>query len=228
MTEEERDSFVEDILAFEHEKHLKRQERLLDAIRKVLAKKDLNSLLQTAADAARDLTGARYVTTGHGYVNGAFTAGGASRSDGAMPCPTGKEFNIEKGGVYLNLIQEKESIRLTEAEMRSNPAWWGLPEGHVPLRGLLGVRLVDVNGQPNGLMMASDKEDGGEFTAEDETILSQLAAMVSLALQHIEARMEAENEKLRLEAVLEALPVGMAVTDAKGGQIKSNSAFEQI
>jgi PAS domain S-box-containing protein len=213
MTEAERDAFVEDKLACEHEKHMARQEKLLDATRKVLAQKDLNSLLQTAADAARELTGAKYAVTGHGYVNGVFTAGGVSRSEGAMPCPPGEAFNVEKGGVYLDLIQEKNSIRLTDAEMRSHPAWWDLPESHVPLRGLLGARLVDVNGQPNGLLMASDKEDGGDFTAEDETILSQLAAIVSLALQHIEARLETEREKRRLEALMKSLPVGVSFSD---------------
>ncbi len=194
MTEAERDAFVENKLACEHEKHLKRQENLLDTTRKVLEQKDLNSLLRTAADAARELMGAKYAATGHGYVNGVFIARGMSHSEGAMACPPGELFDVEKGGVYLDLIQEKNSIRLTDAEMRSHPAWLGLPEGHVPLCGLLGARLVDVNGQPNGLMMVSDKEDGGDFTVEDETILSQLAAIVSLALQHIEARFMAEKK----------------------------------
>ena len=42
------------------------------------------------------------------------------------------------------------------------------------------------------------------------------------------ARREAVNEKNRLEAVMEALPVGMAITDARGGTIRSNRMFEQI
>ena len=41
-------------------------------------------------------------------------------------------------------------------------------------------------------------------------------------------RIEAENERRRLEAVLEALPVGLAITDPQGGNIRSNRAFEQI
>jgi PAS domain S-box-containing protein len=42
------------------------------------------------------------------------------------------------------------------------------------------------------------------------------------------ARAEAENEKRRLEAVMESLPVGVAITDPQGGNITSNSAFNQI
>jgi PAS domain S-box-containing protein len=42
------------------------------------------------------------------------------------------------------------------------------------------------------------------------------------------ARQHADNEKRRLEAVMEALPVGVAITDAQGGNIQSNKAFEQL
>lgn len=42
------------------------------------------------------------------------------------------------------------------------------------------------------------------------------------------ARIEAIIEKNRLEAVLEALPAGVAIIDAKGGNIRSNTMFEKI
>jgi len=42
------------------------------------------------------------------------------------------------------------------------------------------------------------------------------------------ARANAENEKHRLEAVMEALPVGVAITDVQGGNIRSNNAYEQV
>jgi signal transduction histidine kinase/DNA-binding NarL/FixJ family response regulator len=42
------------------------------------------------------------------------------------------------------------------------------------------------------------------------------------------AHAEAISEKNRLEAVMEALPVGVAITDARGGNIRSNSTFDQL
>jgi PAS domain S-box-containing protein len=42
------------------------------------------------------------------------------------------------------------------------------------------------------------------------------------------ARSEAVNEKNRLVAVFEALPVGLAILDAKGGNIRSNGMFEAV
>jgi PAS domain S-box-containing protein len=42
------------------------------------------------------------------------------------------------------------------------------------------------------------------------------------------ARDEALSEKNNLEAFMEALPVGVAILDVRGGNIRSNSVFEQI
>ena len=42
------------------------------------------------------------------------------------------------------------------------------------------------------------------------------------------ARAEAENERRRLAAVMDALPVGMAITNTAGGNIKANAAFEAV
>jgi two-component system sensor histidine kinase/response regulator len=43
-----------------------------------------------------------------------------------------------------------------------------------------------------------------------------------------QAEQRLNNEKNRLEAVMEALPVGVAILDAQGGNVQSNRAFEQV
>jgi PAS domain S-box-containing protein len=45
---------------------------------------------------------------------------------------------------------------------------------------------------------------------------------------HALAHVETVNEKSRLEAVMQTLPVGLAILDAQGGTISSNSAFDQV
>jgi signal transduction histidine kinase len=45
-------------------------------------------------------------------------------------------------------------------------------------------------------------------------------------LQKVHA--EAQNEKLRLEAVMDVLPTGVAITDILGGTVQSNKEFERI
>ena len=165
---------------------------LVELSARVVAQRSVDELLATVVDAARELTEARLSVSGHGYTGDKFRVGKASRAEGLLPCPPGEIFKVEKGGVYLEVLRGKPSLRRSEAELTGHPAWWGLPAGHAPLRGLLGARLEDALGQPCGLIMVSDKEGGGDFTEDDEAHLRQLASVTSLALGHIEARIAAE------------------------------------
>ena len=165
---------------------------LVELSTRVVAQRSVDELLATVVDAARELTAARLSVSGHGYTGGEFRVGMVSHAEGMAPCPPGEVFKVQKGGVYLEVLHGRPSLRLGEAELSGHPAWWGLPEGHAPLRGLLGARLEDALGQPCGLIMVSDKEGGGDFTEDDEAHLRQLASVTSLALGHIEAKAAAE------------------------------------
>jgi signal transduction histidine kinase len=105
-------------------------------------------------------------------------------------------------------MEKVRTIRLNEEELRNHPDWWGLPPGHAPLRGLLGARLMDRDGKAKGLIMVSDKEQG-DFTAEDEVLLTQLATIASLGLQHIRARRSAEDRSKEIEAIMDAVPAAI-------------------
>lgn len=177
-----------------------RQKALLaDASTQVVAQTTVEGVLTVVVDAARELTQAQIAVSGHGYTDNVFHVGASSRADGVIPCPPGEIFKVQAGGVYIDLLTRAESVRLSDDELHGHPAWWGLPAGHVPLRGLLGARLVNVEGKPTGLIMVSDKVAGAEFTEDDELLLRQFAATTSLALQHIEARTQAQQ---RSEALI--------------------------
>ena len=150
-------------------------------------------MLAAVARAALALTGARIAVGGHGYAGGQFNVGGSARAPDAPDCPAAERFLIEKGGVYMDLVSgAADTIRLDDAAMRAHTHWWGMPEGHVPLRGLLGARITDRQGRTGGMILVTDKEEG-DFTEEDESLLRQLAAVASLASQHIEARQGLEE-----------------------------------
>ncbi len=55
-------------------------------------------------------------------------------------------------------------------------------------------------------------------------ITAQKQAEQALIASHVTA----ENKRQRLSAVMQALPVGVAILDAQGGNIEGNQAFEQI
>ncbi|HSJ52709.1 MAG TPA: PAS domain-containing protein [Anaerolineae bacterium] len=208
----------------EHARHVTRQQHLLAYSQQVLGEQTIEGLLQRIVDAARDLTGARLGSAGYGYQDGRFVVGASSRAEDMLPCPEGTVFCMERGGVYLDLIQKSATLRLTDEEMCSHPSWWG-PSS--PLRGLLGARLVGRDGQANGLIMVSDKEGGGEFTAEDEAVLGQLASMASLSLQHIEARLELEETRDRLESTLNSITDGFYALDDEWRFVAANRLAEE-
>jgi signal transduction histidine kinase/CheY-like chemotaxis protein/HPt (histidine-containing phosphotransfer) domain-containing protein len=165
---------------------------LAEVSAKVIAQTEIKGLLTTVVEAARTLTGARVGCAGHDYHQGKFRLSTVSAAEGVNCRPF--EENSDKSGVCLDLVDQSESIRLSEKELLNHAAWWGLPEGagDGTMRGLLGARLLDAQGRPIGSIILSDKERGGEFTEEDETLLRQLALITSLALQHIESRKAAE------------------------------------
>ncbi|MGM0451752.1 MAG: PAS domain S-box protein, partial [Thermodesulfobacteriota bacterium] len=167
---------------------------------------------------------ARVASSGHGYIEGRFRVGAVSAAENARPCPPGEQFQIERGGVYLELLDNRSAIRLTDAQLRQHPRWEDLPDGHAPLRGLLGVRLTDADGRPNGSIMVSDKADGNDFSEEDEYMLNQLAAVASLALEKITAKQSAEHYQQHLRAVIDHIDEGVIVIDADGRIQSMNQA----
>ncbi len=84
-------------------------------------------------------------------------------------------------GIYTEVCRTNRVMRLTQEELMAHPAWKGFGNEagqHPPMRGWLAVPLVDRTGRNIGLIQASDKADG-EFTAEDESILMQLASLAA-------------------------------------------------
>jgi hypothetical protein len=72
--------------------------------------------------------------------------------------------------------------------------------------------------------MVSDKENG-EFTMEDELLLVQLGTFASLAIQHIEARLNIERKALEMETVFSTLTDAVMVLDESGTIVEFQSGF---
>lgn len=214
------------------EGHLSRINALIQVSTEMMAEKTVEGVLQRVTRAAVDLTRARIGTAAHGIQGQNFQV--LANCPEVFGCSSGDVFAIARGGVYLDLIDKGPSIRLTDDEMRHHPRWSDLPAGHVPLRGLMGARLVGRNGRPCGLIMVTDKQEG-DFTAEDEALIMQLSAMASLGLQHIEARNEAEAraedlemERVKLQEVLRQMPAGVIIADASGKIALANDQIAQM
>jgi predicted DNA-binding transcriptional regulator YafY len=103
-----------------------------------------------------------------------------------------RDFRAEPRGLGLHSIQLEpgEVVRLTQDEVEAHPLWTGFGETagqHQPLRGLLAAPVCGGDGRHYGLLQLSDKSDGGEFTAEDEERIRELAAFAGATLDALRA-----------------------------------------
>lgn len=67
-----------------------------------------------------------------------------------------------------------------------------------------------------------------EATRQRERLEQEIAKREQIELALKSAHTEAMTEKNRLEAVMQALPIGLSILDAEGGNPQSNRAFAQI
>ncbi|MHB0878710.1 MAG: PAS domain-containing protein, partial [Anaerolineae bacterium] len=209
------------------ERHLRRLHTLVRASRQVLAETEIEGLLQRVIDAARDLTGARAGMASYGYRDGCFRVAAASRAGEVPAAPTGPRFTVSESGAYMRLVRDGVPVRLTQEELVGQPGRWELPEGHTPLRGLLGAPLYGSDGGPSGLIVLSDRESG-DFSAEDEPLLLQLAHVASLGLRHVEAHTDLRQRLAEMDAVYEVLPQPVVVFDANGRALRANPAARDL
>ncbi len=109
-------------------------------------------------------------------------------------------------------------------------------------------QLLYETGAPQTCELRLVNKEGGSFWALMEAVVAQAddgAPLCRMVLTDITARkeaealrlkaadlererIEAENATRRLEAVLEAMPAGVAILDEKGGIIRSNHGFEAV
>jgi PAS domain S-box-containing protein len=89
-------------------------------------------------------------------------------------------------GIYAEVCRTNQPMRMTQDELLAHPAWKGFgasAKEHPPMRGWVAVPLIDRHGTNIGLIQASDKIEG-EFSAEDEAILVQLASIASTGFEN--------------------------------------------
>jgi PAS domain S-box-containing protein len=211
------------------EQHLQRQAKLLEISQRLLAEHTASGVYQVVVDGARELTGAKLATSGQSFEDGTYRIGSSSRAEGMPPCLQFEVFDMARGGVYTELLETQTSLRLTQEELEAHPRWWGLPEGHAPLRGLLGATIAHGGyGAASGLILLSDKAGDADFTEEDEAAITQLAALASLGLRHIQVRDEAERRAEELDAVIGSMNEGVVVFGQEGVIARANTAAAAV
>ncbi|ATE53502.1 GAF domain-containing sensor histidine kinase [Actinosynnema pretiosum] len=175
-----------------------KMQRLLDAVLAVGTGLELDSTLQRIVQAAVDLVGARYGALG---VLGnrddlsEFVHVGIDQDERARMghLPQGK-------GLLGLLIKDPRPVRLHD--LGAHPASVGLPPNHPPMKTFLGVP-VRVRDEVFGNLYMAEKRDGGDFTPDDEIVLSALAAAAGVAVENARLFEKSRMRERWLEAAAE-------------------------
>jgi len=170
-----------------------RVERLSEATTRITAEHELDRVLQSVVDSAREVIGARYSALGVLAIDGSeletFVASGLPPDQHSMigDAPTGK-------GMLGAVIRDPKPLRVRDVSR--DPRAYGFPDHHPHMRSFLGVPIVGRTGAIGNLYLA-DKIGTSEFTSEDESFAVMLAAHAAVAVEN--ARYFAEREGLLKE-----------------------------
>lgn len=168
---------------------------LLDAFLSVSTGLDLESTLRRIVRAAVELVDARYgalgVLSSRGGLAAFIHVGIDEDTAAAMDhLPRGE-------GVLGQLITDPRPLRI--ADLRRHPASVGFPADHPPMTTFLGVPVL-VRGQAFGNLYMTEKRLG-EFTLEDEAVLTALAGAAGIAIDNARLYEDAERRRRWLAAV---------------------------
>jgi signal transduction histidine kinase len=201
-----------------------RLRRLLDVGETLVSELDPDMVLERILEEAQRLTGARYAALGvlderRSKLERFVTAGidrATHRRIGQLP---------RGRGVLGVLIDDPRPLRLRD--VGAHPESYGFPPGHPAMHGFLGVPIL-IRGQGWGNLYLTEKEDGGEFTHEDEDAAVSLARWAAIAIENARVHQISERRRAQLERAVRSLEAARDITDAIGSVADLDRVLELI
>jgi signal transduction histidine kinase len=167
-----------------------RMHGLLEAVIAIGSGLELEAMLRRIVEAAVDLVDARYGALG--------VIGEDQRLIEFIPVGLDAE-EIRKihhwpegRGLLRLLIKEPRPLRLADISTHLESS--GFPAGHPAMRSFVGVP-VRVRDQVFGNLYLTEKRGGGEFTEDDEAVLTALGAAAGVALENARLYEEARRQQ---------------------------------
>ena len=193
-----------------------RLSRLSEASLRINESLDLDTVLQGALDSARSLTRARYgvITLANYETAGGLLFSGMTEQEaqGFRDLPDGLRF-LE----YLNSVTRP----LRVPDLVDHFSAMGLPEFRPPVEVVSRMAFLSApllhKGEHVGNIYVGEREEGGEFTREDEETLVMFASQAALALANARTHRDERQARADLETLVNTSPVGVVVFDARTG-----------
>ena len=183
---------------------LKRKlERVLQVGLSLARSDDLQHIVQLATDVGRELCGAQFgaffynVTDAAGESFRLYTLSGATPEDfDKFPQPRNTQ-------VFGPTFEGRSSVRSGDIKKDPryghNPPYYGMPEGHPPVRSFLSVPVKTLTGETlGGLFFGHGNAD--MFDQESEDLIFAIAAQAAVAIENARLREDLNRKIEALEA----------------------------
>jgi signal transduction histidine kinase len=158
----------------------------------------LDGVLERIAEAAARVTGARYAALG--VIDRAGTGLERFITHGIDAAQHALIGDLPRGrGILGVLIRDARPLRLHE--LSEDPRSVGFPPNHPPMHSFLGVPIL-LRGVAYGNLYLTEKE-GGDFTEEDEEVVTLLAAQAAVAIENARLYQSATEWSHQLESLNE-------------------------
>jgi signal transduction histidine kinase len=202
-----------------------RVRQLLEAVVAIGSGLDLETALTRIVQAAATLVDAQYGALGvlgNDRLLARFITVGVTPEQIAKigPYPEGH-------GLLGELIRHPEPLR-TE-DLAKHPQSYGFPANHPPMHSFLGVP-IRVRTEVYGNLYMTEKAGGAPFDADDEAVLTALAAAAGVAIDNARLYEDARRRQEWLEATSEltrGLLSGIKVGEVLAGFARRVTAFAQ-
>ncbi|NBM17617.1 SpoIIE family protein phosphatase [Streptomyces sp. GC420] len=173
---------------------------LLDAVLAVSRDLELPVVLHRLVTTAMDLVGARYGALG------VLDESGEGLSEFIPVGLDDEEYEALAGielphgrGLLGHLIHQPAPLRVED--IASHPESAGFPEGHPPMRTLLGV-AISVRSHIYGNLYLCDRKDGKPFDAHDEAVVVALAGAAGVAIENARLFQQTRADAERFQRML--------------------------
>ena len=196
----------------EHETTKEHEFSLTDAMLRISASLDLETVLREVLESARALTGARYGAIATIDENGTpqdFVSTGFTEEEHRSLV---EWTDGPKLFEFFRDLQGPLRIPDVPAYLRS----LGFSADRLPSTPFLGTPMRH-RGAHIGNFYLVEKANGAAFTDRDEEVLLLFAAQAAAAIAHARAYRDERHARANIEALVETAPVGVAVFDATTG-----------
>ncbi len=189
---------------------------LCQAILRISASLDLDTVLQEICDSARKLTGVSYglITTldERGRPRRFLTSGIAPEERRQL------ESWADGPRLFAHILEHPGGLKFEDlpAYLRS----LGFSTDILEYRNLLGMPIRH-RGVHMGILFLAEKEAGREFTDVDEEVLALFASQAAAAIANARAFRKEQRARASVEALVDTSPVGVVVFDARTGSVAS-------